>query len=477
MSFILGKNVDSEKVFIEQKINLNSRWDPFYVVPEVVALEKRVRTASPLLLRHFVRSMAGGATPSKKEADIHYTDANQGVPFIRVQNLSVTGQLNLEDCNYITRSTHDGLLKRSKLTGGELLVKITGVGRMAIASVVPENFEANINQHIVAIRTGNIKTSETLAAYLNLDIAEMLAKRRSTGGTRPALDYPALLSIPIIFDERISILMAAAVKLYQNNIENSKCLLQGIDNILLNELGIINEPNVQSTISSRIFTKYFSAVSGRRIDPKANLKQLKFETRRFQLKRLFDLVEINPVTRFPIADNNTLVSFVPMNAVSDIFGEIVDSHIRPIGQSSSYTRFQNGDIIWAKITPCMENGKSAVARNLINGFGFGSTEFHVFRCKTTELCPDYLHHLLRLQIVRHHARLNFTGCSGHQRVDEDFFYRLEIPFPPRPIQEQIVHKIEAIKTKSNALFADAQKDLERAKREIEALILDKQVEQ
>jgi hypothetical protein len=158
--------------------------------------------------------MAGGATPSTTEAETHYTESADGLPFIRVQNLSTTGRLNLDDCKRITRSTHEGLLGRSRLSGGELLVKITGVGRMAVASVVPEEFEGNINQHIVAIRTKDIETSQALAAYLNLDIAEKLASRRATGGTRPALDYPALLSLPVILDSRISERINVAVERY-----------------------------------------------------------------------------------------------------------------------------------------------------------------------------------------------------------------------------------------------------------------------
>jgi len=196
MSFALSTSLDPSRVFIEQRTNVTGRWDPFYYRPELVALEKRVGEVTSQQLRDFALSMAGGATPSTKEAEKHYdTTAKEGVPFIRVQNLSTTGELNLEDIKLITRSTHEGLLKRSQLKGGELLVKITGVGRMAVASVVPEGFEANINQHIVAIRTDSIETSRALAAYLNLDFAEKLASRRATGGTRPALDYPALLSI------------------------------------------------------------------------------------------------------------------------------------------------------------------------------------------------------------------------------------------------------------------------------------------
>lgn len=474
MSFILGKTVNPAKVFIEHKTNVTGRWDPFYFRPELVALEKRVQKVTPHRLRKFVLSMAGGATPSTTEAETHYTETDEGIPFIRVQNLSTTGRLNLDDCKRITRSTHEGLLKRSRLSGGELLVKITGVGRMAVASVVPEGFEGNINQHIVAIRTKDIATSETLAAYLNLDMVERLASRRSTGGTRPALDYPALLSIPVVFDECIPKLMKVAVQWHQERIEEAKSLLATIDDVLLDELGIPRQPEPPNTLESRIFRRNFSTISGKRIDPAANWKHLSFDGSKYPLRRLHDVVSINPVTRFPKLELGTPVSFVPMDAVSNVFGEIADRLIRPIEEAGSYTPFQNGDVIWAKITPCMENGKAAIADGLVEGIGYGSTEFHVFRGKSPELFPRFLHHLLRLKTVREHARRNFTGSSGHQRVDEDFFYRMAIPFPPMKIQERIAEKAEATKTQARKLFADARADFEKAKRDIEAMILGKE---
>jgi hypothetical protein len=226
MSFLLSSKVNPSRFYIEQKANVTGRWDPLYYRPELVELEKHVRSVTPHRLRDFVIRMAGGATPSTAEPEKHYTESDDGVPFIRVQNLSTSGRLNLSDCKHITRSTHETLLKRSRLKGGELLIKITGVGRMAIASVVPENFEGNINQHIVAIQTKDIATSESLAAYLNLDMAERLASRRSTGGTRPALDYPALLSIPIVYDKRIPRLMIQAVDTYQRRIKGANADLE-----------------------------------------------------------------------------------------------------------------------------------------------------------------------------------------------------------------------------------------------------------
>jgi type I restriction enzyme S subunit len=77
-------------------------------------------------------------------------------------------------------------------------------------------------------------------------------------------------------------------------------------------------------------------------------------------------------------------------------------------------------------------------------------------------------------MVREHARRNFTGSSGHQRVDENFFYRMEIPFPPLNTQERIAAKAEETKVKAKTLFAEARADLEKAKRDIETLILGKE---
>lgn len=69
---------------------------------------------------------------------------------------------------------------------------------MAIASVAPKNFVGNTNQHMVVVKTGNVAISKYLAHYLNLDIIEKIASRHSTGGTRPALDYPSLKNLPVI---------------------------------------------------------------------------------------------------------------------------------------------------------------------------------------------------------------------------------------------------------------------------------------
>jgi len=246
---------------------MQTRHDPFHYLPRFLRLEARVAARSSAKLRDFVRVLSGGATPKAEEQEKYYADSETGIPFVRVQNLSVSGRLQLDDVKYVNQETHNGLLARSQVKADDLLVKITGVGRMAVASVPSPGFEGNINQHIARIRTDDRRTSEVLAAWLNTDIAEALAKRRSTGGTRPALDYGALRSIPVIFDEAILNAVKAAYQQHAEALANASKKLEGIDDYLLAELGIILPPEPANTIANRIFTAQRRELAGWRFDP------------------------------------------------------------------------------------------------------------------------------------------------------------------------------------------------------------------
>ena len=108
---------------------------------------------------------------------------------------------------------------------------------------------------------------------------------------------------------------------------------------------------------------------------------------------LGEVCTINPrLDRLTVPSPNVPVSFVPMAAVDEFKAEIKEFMVRPYEEvSKGYTAFKKGDVLFAKITPCMENGKVAVVGDLVNGFGFGSTEFHVLR-SSDQVLPDYLYH-------------------------------------------------------------------------------------
>lgn len=141
-------------------------------------------------------------------------------------------------------------------------------------------------------------------------------------------------------------------------------------------------------------------------------------------------------------DDNLEVSFVPMAAVSDVFGEIVNHEVKNLQDvRTGFTNFSEGDVIFAKITPCMENGKSAIVGPLVNDIGYGSTEFYVLRCKE-ELYNKYLYHMVRNTTFRAEAKAVMTGAVGQQRVPKTFLQEYQLLLPSLSEQHEIVHLID-----------------------------------
>jgi hypothetical protein len=448
------------------------RHDARYYLPRYMRLEERVALRATGKLRNYSLRSAGGATPKAEEKEKYYSeDPATGVPFIRVQNLNVSGELSLDDIKLINLETHNGMLARSHVGPDDLLTKITGVGRMAVSSVPPPSFMGNINQHLVRIKTKDRHTSEVLAAYLNTDIAEELATRRATGGTRPALDYPALRSIPIIFDERILPIAAAARDRRNKRLAEAAELLASIDEYLLSELAIILSPEIENTLVNRTFRVSASKLNGWRFDARVHQSDFSLRSAKLESAALGKLCLLNPPTPFRGLAAEDMAGFVPMDAVSDRLGVVQEHLTRPVAECGAYTVFQNRDVLWAKITPCMENGKSAVVDNLANGVGFGSTEFHVLRPRTAAVLPEYVHALLRMRRVRREAKRFFTGSSGHQRVDDFFLRKLVVPVPTVDLQTQLVEVVRDKRDQAISLEQQAAAELEAAKREIEAILL------
>ncbi|EAH8208617.1 N-6 DNA methylase [Campylobacter upsaliensis] len=164
-------------------------------------------------------------------------------------------------------------------------------------------------------------------------------------------------------------------------------------------------------------------------------------------------------------DENTIISFVEMASVADK-GYIQNKVDKPLKElkKGSYTYFAENDILIAKITPCMENGKCAIAKNLTNGLGMGSSEFHIFRTYKG-LNNKFLFACLNQDSIRQEAAKNMTGSSGHRRVPISFYESLQIPLPPLEAQEKIVYIIESVENEITKL-KEQSKTFESKKAEI-----------
>lgn len=165
----------------------------------------------------------------------------------------------------------------------------------------------------------------------------------------------------------------------------------------------------------------------------------------WSLNRMADVCHVNPPRKSMNSKNpNSLTSFIPMSAIDETTGSITQKISRPFSEvSKGYTYFEDGDILFAKITPCMQNGKSAIAENLTEGFGFGSTEFHVLRSKPG-INKEWIFHFIRTQEYRKKAQDHFEGSAGQQRVSTAFIENSLVPFPPTPEdQSTIANELES----------------------------------
>ena len=468
MNYQASQHIDNNKVFIVQRSEIEGRLEPEFYKPSIADLEKTIREKSSHKLRDYALSVSGGATPKKTEGDKYYADKETGVPFLRVQNLNTDGTLSFDDCLYINKETHDGMLARSQVSEGDLLVKITGVGRMAIASVAPEGFIGNTNQHMVVVKTGNKEISKYLARYLNLDIIEKIASRHSTGGTRPALDYPSVKNLPIIEGIDFSPIDRAIELKKQKEIEAQK-LLNSIDAYILNELGI-TLPEIKTDLKSRMFIVNRSELE-ERLDPTVYKDGIKLISKNYNNVKLSSVASVNPTGTFKGKDIETPISFIPMESIDEVYSEVSKLEITTIENASGFTKFKEGDLLWAKITPCMQNGKSAIAKNLTNGLGCGSTEFFVMRPKDERLIIEYLHVILHMKCVRETAMLYFGGSAGQQRVSSAFLENFNLPLPPKGKQIEIVNHVCAMRQRAKVLQEEGKTILENAKKEVEQMIL------
>jgi type I restriction enzyme S subunit len=137
------------------------------------------------------------------------------------------------------------------------------------------------------------------------------------------------------------------------------------------------------------------------------------------------------------------VSFIPMSDVSDT-GRWTTHQTRKYAEvRAGYTAFQNGDILFAKITPCMENGKGCYVDQLVNGIGFGSTEFHVLRPKPGN-DGRFVFHWLQTDMARRKAQTFMIGSAGQQRVQRNFFEHFLVPKLSLSLQRRIAEILDTI---------------------------------
>jgi len=163
---------------------------------------------------------------------------------------------------------------------------------------------------------------------------------------------------------------------------------------------------------------------------------------KWPMVKLSEVCRINPKkSEVSSLDKNLIVSFVPMEDIGMV-QYITSQKEKPLGKVyKGYTYFRENDVIVAKVTPCFENGKSGIARDLTNGIGFGSSELHIIR-PSEKVLPEFVYPFVTSDQFRKDGKIKMTGTGGLQRVPASYITDFEIPLPPLDEQERIVTELE-----------------------------------
>lgn len=341
----------------------------------------------------------------------------EGLPIIRIQNLT--------NSNNIVNRTTKSYEEKYFIKNGDLLFAWSA----SLGAYIWNGGDAWLNQHIFKIIPNADISKKYLYYFLLQVIDELYSKTHGSGMVHIALKPFKSTPIPV-----------PSLDVQKRIVERIESLFAKLDEAKENLQNVLDgfEPR-KAAILHKAFTGELT-VNWR--------KQHGVTMDSWEEKRLGEVCKINPskINTKNLSDDLE-VSFFPMASLSEITGEIVAPEIRTLRKvKNGFTNFSEGDVVFAKITPCMENGKSAIIGKLINDIGYGTTEFYVLRCGE-ELSNKYLHYIVRRKKFRDEAKLNMTGAVGQQRVPKKYMEDYTLNLPTFSEQTEIVRIIDDLLAK------------------------------
>ena len=465
MSYQVPRNIDNNKVFIVNRSEIENRLDPLYYGSDFTKFFKHPYSVR---LKDVCINFSSGFGAGKNEQ----TTKDNGYIQIRPTNIDNDGFLKYEKNVYVP--LHKGVPFVKK---GTVLFNNTNsqewVGKTAL---LQENSKLYTSNHITSIIVNSSKViSEYLWIVLNIYqrnkvFYSICTNWNNQSGVGIDLLQSVKVPIPPISSQQeiVDYYISAYNEKQEREIEAQQ-LLDSIDTYLLDELGV-SLPEVRNELKDRVFLLNRSELEGR-FDPTVYKDGIKLISSKWDNEKLSKVAFVNPSGAYKGRIAETPISFVPMEVIDETFSEITTMGETTIEQASGFTKFREGDLLWAKITPCMQNGKSAIAKNLTNGLGCGSTEFFILRPKDERLVIEYLHVILHMKCVRETAILYFGGSAGQQRVSSAFLENFNLPLPPKGKQIEIVNHVCAMRQRAKVLQEEGKAILEEAKRNVESMII------
>ena len=417
----------------------------------------------------LIYDISSGSTPKVDEN--YYTDAS-GVPFLRVQNVMEQG-IDLSDVKFITREVHNGMLRRSQLKKDDLAFTITG--RIGSVTVIPDNFEGNINQHSVRFQLNsqmaNITSPRYVAAFLNSTLGRSLSIREATGGTRPALDYKALHSIRIILpppniqNHIVSIMKSAYAKQRQKE-QESKLILDSIDDYMLAELGI-EMPVIEK---NKCFVVQAGEIEGR-IDPLyvKNIPHFRSLKTSYPLTPLRELLTTKPQygasERAVNGNPNTDYRYIRITDL-DNYGNLLDDDWQTAEEIDFKYLLEEDDVLFARSGSA---GRAFVYKSIFGQSIFAGYLIR-FKFDPTKVNPSFVFHYTLTKIYKLWVH-SVQRTTIQANINSKEFQSLQIPLPPLDIQNRIVGEVNKRLAQVAEIRQEGDAVVEAAKEKVEQILL------
>ena len=345
-----------------------------------------------------------GTTPTT----LGYAFTDSGVNFIKAESVTLDGQIDESVFAHIDETTHKKL-KRSQIEEGDILFSIAGMKLGKSAVVKSRHVPANTNQAVAIIRADRSKALPEFLHYhfLNPDHYRYV-NAITAQAAQPNINLGQVGNLPISLPPLpVQRRIAGILSAYDELIENNQRRIRILESMAR---ALYREWFVQFKFPGHEKVKITNGI------PKG-----------WEMKCAPACLDINPRVVVPRDGEKP---FVPMGCLSNDSMLITDIESRA---GNSGAKFQNGDTLFARITPCLENGKTGFVQFLpdAQAVGFGSTEFIVLRSRT--LTPEFVYLLARSDDFRGVAIKSMSGASGRQRVQEQCFDDFQIAQPPRAL--------------------------------------------
>jgi len=333
------------------------------------------------------------------------------------------GFLQKEPLEYVDPATYGGWMTRGIPRIGDVL--FTTEAPLANVAQLDTDERVVFAQRIIVLQpVGKDIDATFLKYFLMSDSAQRKILQKGTGATVQGIKASLLKKIEISFPKLAG----------QHRIV--KILDEAFENIATAKANA--EKNLQN--ARALFESHLQSIFNQTGDDWIN-------------NRIQDVCQIRPPKSEArgIVQSFEHVSFVPMEdlCIGEKYARA--SKTRPLSEvDGSYTYFAEGDVLLAKITPCFENGKLGIARNLERGIGFGSSEFIVFRPNSL-LCNEWLYYFLRRERFRLEGAAQMAGAVGQKRVIKEFIENCLIPVPPISEQRRLVETLDSLVTETRRL--------------------------